>query len=109
MIVNVCPAAVSAASPERIWSVLTTVERIGEWQDARFVSAVPAGPMKGGQVIDLAARGFGREWPVRIDVRDVDPRHRWADLMVHLPFGVTNQEHVTLTETREGGTLVRLN
>ena len=68
-----------------------------------------AGARPADLVIDLAACGFGREWPVRIDVRDLDPQHRWADLMVHLPFGVTNQEHVTLTETREGGTLVRLN
>ena len=73
------------------------------------MSAEPPGPMKAGQVIKLAARGFWREWPVRIDVRDVDPQHRWVDLVVHLPLGVTNHEHVTLTETKEGGTLVRLN
>ena len=85
------------------------MERIGEWQDARFVSAVPPGQMQPGQKINLAARGFGREWPVRIDVREVDPQHRWVDLVVHLPLGVTNHEHVTLTETKEGGTLVRLN
>ena len=81
----------------------------GEWQDARFVSAEPPGQMQPGQKINLAARGFGREWPVRIDVRDVDPQHSWVDLVVHLPLGVTNHEHVTLTETKEGGTLVRLN
>src|SRR5438094_1222575 len=31
VIVNVCPAAVTPASPERIWTVLTTPERFGEW------------------------------------------------------------------------------
>ena len=109
MIVNVCPAAISKAPPERIWSVLTAPERFGEWQDARFVSAVPPGPVVTGQVINLAARGLGRSWPVRIDVRDMDPQHRWIDLLVHLPLGLTNREHVTLTQTKEGGTLVRFN
>jgi ligand-binding SRPBCC domain-containing protein len=109
VIVNVCPAAVSSAPVERIWSVLTTPERFGEWQDARFVSAEPPGAVRAGQVINLLARGLGREWPVRIDVRDLDPQHRWLDLVVHLPFGVTNHEHVTLTETKDGGTLVRFN
>jgi hypothetical protein len=109
VIVNVCPAASSKAPPERIWSVLTTPERFEEWQDARFVSAEPPGPVQPGQVINLSARGFGRWWPVRIDVRDMDPQHRWIDLFVHLPLGLTNHEHVTLTSTREGGTLVRFN
>ncbi len=109
MIVNVCPAALSSSPPEKIWSVLTHPERFGEWQDARFVSVEPEGPVRAGQVINLAALSLGREWPVRIDVRDLDPQHRWIDLLVHLPFGIDNHEHVTLTETREGGTLVRFN
>lgn len=109
MIVNVCPAATSKAPPEKIWSVLTTPERFEEWQDGRFVSSNPPGGVQTGQVINLKARGFGREWPVRIDVGKIDPSHRWIDLVVHLPFGITNQEHVTLTETPQGGTLVRLN
>ena len=109
MIVNVCPAAVSSAPPEKIWSVLTSPERFEEWQDARFISAEPPGAVRAGQVINLLARGLGREWPVRIDVRVLDPQHRWIDLLVHLPLGVTNHEHVTLTETKDGGTLVRFN
>ena len=109
MIVNVCPAAVSSAPPEKIWSVLTTPERFEEWQDARFVSAEPSGPVRAGQVLRLAARSLGREWPVKIDVRDLDPQHRWIDLVVYLPFRIENHEHVTLTETEEGGTLVRFN
>jgi ligand-binding SRPBCC domain-containing protein len=109
VIVNVCPAAVSSAPLEKIWSVLTTPEQFGEWQDARLISAEPPGPVQAGQLIHLKAAGFGREWAVRIDVRGLDPRHRWLDLVVHLPFGIDNHEHVTLTETKEGGTLVRFN
>ena len=109
MIVNVCPAAVTTASAERVWSVLTTPERFEEWQDARFVSAEPPGPVQAGQVIYLSAPALGRRWPVRIDVRGLDPQHRWLDLIVHVPFGIENHERVTLTDTKEGGTLVRFN
>jgi ligand-binding SRPBCC domain-containing protein len=109
MIVNVCPAATTSASPERVWSVLTTPARFGEWMDARFVLAEPPGPVRAGQVIHLSAPALGRRWPVRIDVRGVDPRHRWLDLVVHVPFGIENHEHVTLSDMKGGGTLVRFN
>ena len=92
-----------------MWSILTTTEKIAEWQDARFVSADPPGEVTPGQAIHLSARGFGRTWPVRIDVRDVDPHHRWIDWVAHLPLGVDNEQRTTLTETPEGGTLVRFN
>jgi hypothetical protein len=109
MVVNVCPAGMSTAAPERIWSILTAPERFGEWADARFVAAEPPGPAQPGQVITLGAPELGREWPVRIDVRDTDPLHRWIDWVAHLPFGVENHQRTTLTETPEGGTLVRFN
>jgi len=109
MVINVCPAAVTSASPDRVWRVLTTPERFGEWQDATFVSASPPGVIKAGQVIKLSARSMGRRWPVTIEVGDVDPQRRWVDLLVRLPFGIDNHERVTLTETKDGGTLVRFN
>ena len=109
MIVNVCPAAVTSAPPERIWNVLTTPERFGEWLGARFVSAEPPGPIRPGQVINLRAPSLAMQWPVRMDVRDMDPQRRWIDLVVFLPFGVENHERVTLSETKDGGTLVRFN
>ena len=109
MVVNVCPAAGTSASADRIWTVLSKPERFEEWQGARFVSADPPGGVQPGQVINLSARGFGRSWPVRIDVRDTDPEHRWIDWIVQLPLGVENHQRTTLTETPEGGTLVRFN
>jgi uncharacterized protein YndB with AHSA1/START domain len=108
VIVNVCPAAVTTADPERIWSLLTTPERFGDWVDARFVTAEPSGPTLPGQVIRMSAPEFGREWPVRIDVVELDPQQRWIDLVVYLPFDVQNHERITLTETPRG-TLVRFN
>lgn len=109
MIVNVCPAAVTPAAPDRVWKALTTPERFGDWQDATFVSSDPPGAVKPGQTIRLAAHGFGRDWPVAIEVADMDPQRRWIDLLVHLPLGIENHEHVTLAQTKEGGTLVRFN
>jgi ligand-binding SRPBCC domain-containing protein len=109
VIVNVCPAAVSKAPPERIWSVLSDPKRVHEWNDATFVSAHPPGVMTAGQVINLTAPGFGGNWPVRFDVRDVDPQKRWLDVVVRLPLGIVNHERITLTDTPEGGTLVRFN
>jgi uncharacterized protein YndB with AHSA1/START domain len=109
VIVNVCPAAVARVSPERVWSVLTAFDRFGEWNDVTYLSSNPPGAVQPGQAIHLTARGFGRSWPVTIEVREVDPQHRWIDLRVRLPLGVDNHEHITLTETPEKGTLVRFN
>ena len=109
MIVNVCPAATSTAPPDRIWDVLTDAERVHEWNDASYVSADPPGRMTAGQVIHLTAPGLGRSWPVLFDVRGIDPQRRWLDLVVQLPLGLVNHERITLTQTPEGGTLVRFN
>jgi ligand-binding SRPBCC domain-containing protein len=65
--------------------------------------------MRAEQKIWLEAPEFGRRWPVTIDVGEIDPGRRWIDLRVSLPFGMVNREHITLTETEAGGTLVRFN
>lgn len=109
MIVNVCPAATSKAPPDRFWDVLTATDRLGEWVDGRVVSADPPGAMQPGQVIAMVTPELGREWPVRIEVGEVDPQRRWIDLLVRLPFRVENHERITLTERPDGGTLVRFN
>ena len=105
LIVNVCPAGVTPVSADRIWSVLATPERFGEWTDATYVGSEPPGPVKKGQNIQLAA-SFVRRWHIDIEVRNIDPERRWIELLVRLPFGIENHERVTLTET-ERGTLVR--
>lgn len=99
----------TSAAPDRVWKVLTTIERFGDWNDATFVSAEPPGPIAPGQVIHLAAPALGRKWALTIEVGEVDPQRRWIDLLIHLPFGVDNHERVTLTQTDAGGTLVRFN
>jgi len=109
MVVNVCPSARASAPPERVWQVLATPELLGEWTDAVYASSEPAGPVVPGQVIRLKAPGLGLMFPVTIEIGDMDPEHRWIDMLVRLPFGITNHEHITLTEAAESGTLVRFN
>jgi Polyketide cyclase / dehydrase and lipid transport len=109
VLVNVCPAATTKAPPDIVWSLIASPERWDKWTDAVFVSASPPGPARSGQVIRFAGRALARNWTFTIDVRDLDPQHRWIDLVAHFPFGIDLDEHLTLTETKEGGTLVRFN
>lgn len=110
MFVNVCPSGMTRAAPEIVWQIVTTPGRFGEWTDADFVSADPPGPARPGQVIHLGASGLGRVWPMTIEVGKMDTAsHRWIDLVARLPFQIRVDEHLTLTATPEGGTLVRFN
>jgi ligand-binding SRPBCC domain-containing protein len=109
VIVNVCPSGIAAVPPEKVWQVISTPERFGEWVDATVVAVQPVGLAVPGQRIELTTPFLGRQWPISIDVVGVDPNHRWIDLQVQLPFGVVNAEHLTLTEWEGGRTLVRFN
>lgn len=104
-----CPVAVTKAPPDSVWGLIASPERWDRWTDAAFVSASPPGPAQPGQVIRFAGPALGRRWTFTIDVRDLDPQRRWIDLVAHFPFGIDLDEHLTLTETKEGGTLVRFN
>jgi len=109
VLVNVCPTGVTSVAPERIWQIVTAPERFGDWTDADYVSADPPGPATTGQVIHLGASGLGRVWPMTIEIGEMDSNHRWIDLVARLPFQIRVDEHLTLTPTPEGGTLVRFN
>ncbi|HET9410837.1 MAG TPA: hypothetical protein VFO75_03030 [Candidatus Dormibacteraeota bacterium] len=110
MVVNVCPAGVAKAPTDRIWELLTTPERFEEWQGgARLVSAVPPGPLTAGQLITLSAPVFGRWLRFTFDIGGVDPNRQWIDLTARFPLGIVNREHITLTPSAAGGTLVRFN
>ena len=109
VIVNVCPAATSKAPPDRFWEILIDPRAYERWTDARYLSAEPAGPVQPGTVIRMKAPGFGREWPVRLEVTGLDVNRRWIDIVAYLPLGIENREHLTLTATPDGGTLIRFN
>lgn len=109
MIVNVCPAATSSAPPDRFWEILIDPRMYESWADAKFVSSEPAGPVRAGTMIHMTSRGFGVTWPVRLEVTGLDANRRWIDVVAHLPLGIDNYEHLTLTEMPGGGTLIRFN
>jgi len=109
VIVNVCPAAVTSAPPERVWRVITTLERGEEWLDVKVVSAQPPGVMTPGQIIKLGGPVLGLNFYLTMEVGDMDPQRGWIDLLVRLPFGIDNHEHLTLSPTEKGGTLIRFN
>ena len=108
MIVNVCPAATTSASPDAVWEVIASFDRWREWTDAVVASVEPAGPIQPGQHVRLHAPRL-TFLKFTIDVGDIDPQRRWIDLVARFPFGIVNYEHLTLTETEGGGTLVRFN
>lgn len=108
MIVNVCPAATTEAPPDRVWEVIAAIDRWPAWTGARVMATEPAGPIQPGQHVRLGAPNL-RFLQFTIDVGDIDPDRRWIDLVARFPFGIVNQEHLTLTETEDGGTLVRFN
>lgn len=108
MIVNVCPAAVTKAPPDKVWNVIESTDRWPEWTGARIISIAPRGSAQRGQHVRLGAPNL-RFLQFTIDITDLDPRHRWIDLVARFPFGIDNYEHLTLTETEAGGTLVRFN
>ncbi len=107
-LVQVCPAAVVNASPERVWSVLADSTAFSAWTDAELVRADPPGPAAAGQHLELRARSLGRWWPVRIKVQEAVPPSRLV-VEVRLPFGIVNHETVQIVPEGDKRSLVRFN
>jgi uncharacterized protein YndB with AHSA1/START domain len=104
---SVCPSAIVEAPVDRVWDLVTRPEGFDLWTDARLVSADPDGRASAGQELHLVTRALGWSFAVGISVRDVDPERHRVGLLVALPFGVVNDQVMTLTEAGEGRTLVR--
>jgi hypothetical protein len=92
---------------ERVWELMTRPEGFDHWTDAALVVAEPHGPASPGQELHLVTRALGWTFAVRISVREVDAEHHRLSFLVHLPFGIVNDEVVTMEEAGEGRTLVR--
>ena len=103
---SVCPSAVVAAPVGRVWDLLTSPEGFDTWADATLVAAEPHGAAQPGQQIHLVTGALGLKFAVTIDVLDVDAQSHRLRFLVHLPFGVVNDETVTMADTGEE-TLVR--
>ena len=104
---SVCPSAVIDAPVDRVWDLMTRPEGFDLWTDATLVSAEPDGHAAAGQELHLVTKALGWSFAVRISVREVDPERHRVGFLVALPFGVVNDQVMTLAEAGEGRTLVR--
>src|SRR5215471_7658479 len=104
---SVCPSAVVDASVERVWDLVTSPEGFDTWVDAAVVAAEPEGPAQPGQLIHLVTRALGWGFAVSIEVREVDAQRRRLRLLIELPFGLTNDQVMTMADAGDGRTLVR--
>ena len=108
MALIVCPTTVVKAAIERVWAVLTDPDSYQHWAGAELVRASPPGPVREGQVLDFRTRQLGIAFRVRMDVGKPDPP-RLLPLRVQMPFGIVNDERITLASLDPGHTRVTLN
>ncbi len=106
MIVSACPIAVVKAPAAVVWATLVDVQHIGEWADARLVSADPPGPAAPGQRLALTTREIGLSFALSMEILEVDEAAGRMRLDVRLPFGVVNHETITIKAVHAGSTRV---
>jgi hypothetical protein len=92
-----------AATPERVWEVLTDFERWEAWNP--FIPHVE-GAAETGTALRLSIVLGGRRLPVDARVRIVDPPEhlRWRGPRLELLGRVFSGEHYFRLEARDGGT-----
>jgi hypothetical protein len=108
MAVIACPTAVVRAPAAAVWRVLMNLEGYENWADAKLVAAKPLGPVVKGQRIDFTTRALGRTWPVRFTVGGVHEPES-LELLIELPLGLVNREHIVLTPLSPTETRVTFN
>jgi uncharacterized protein YndB with AHSA1/START domain len=104
---SVCPSAVVHAPIERVWRLLTRPDGFDAWVDGIVVGAEPEGAARPGQLIHLVSSALTWRFAVTIEVNEVDVARRRLGLRVELPFGLVNDEVVTMADLGDEGTLVR--
>ncbi|MBV9124866.1 MAG: SRPBCC family protein [Planctomycetes bacterium] len=94
MSLTVCPTCIANAPIEAAWSLLDPAH-FDEWWDARTRRVTPEGPLAPGQRIEVSAGPLGL-FTIPIDVLEVDPEAHRVRFMVHLPFGISNDQTTVL-------------
>ncbi|MGZ3459492.1 MAG: SRPBCC family protein [Archangium sp.] len=102
MVVSACPTDVVEAPVEGVWSFLTSPDRLDLWWDAKVARVSPPGPMVAGQRIDASTRAFGRSFPVRFDVHQVDAEQHQVRMTAYLPLGLINDTTLTCSPLQGG-------
>jgi uncharacterized protein YndB with AHSA1/START domain len=99
---------VTHAPAEAVWKLLLDPASYPQWAGAEVRSVEPPGEVRSGSRLVLSPRGFGFWWRVVFEVGEVRPE-RLLQLTVRLPYGIVNEEAVTLAPLPDGGTRVTFN
>ena len=94
---SVCPAAIVAAPVETVWSLLMDPAAYGPMWDVRVERVLPEGHVTAGQIIEMKARGLGRDWSVTFKIGQVDVARHTLDLDAAFPLGIGVHEHLVCT------------
>jgi hypothetical protein len=89
-----CPMCVADAPVEVAWSLFDPA-RLDEWWDAKVRRVEPQGPLALGQRIEGTTGPFGM-FAFSWEVLEVDPNAYRLHLLIRVPFGIINDETVTL-------------
>jgi hypothetical protein len=69
--------------------------RLDEWSDAKTRRVIPEGPISPGQRIEATIGPLGM-LTVTLDVLEVDAADHRLRMLIRLPFGIINNETVTM-------------
>jgi hypothetical protein len=94
-VITVCPTTVAEAPADVVWRLLEPAH-LDEWWDAKTRSITPPGNMAVGQRVE-ARTGPLSVFKIAAAITEVDPAAHRVRIVVTMPFGVTNDETVTLT------------
>jgi hypothetical protein len=94
------------APVEHVWDLLTNPEEFNTWTDAKLVGAEPPGRARAGQRLRFVT-ALGRAFRVDMAVLEVDAERRRLHLLIHLPFGLVNDETITIAPAGEDRAIVR--
>ncbi len=91
---SACPTCIADAPIEIAWSLFDPL-RLDEWWDAHTRSVTPEGPLAPGQRIEASTGPLGM-FTVTALVLEVDPAAHRLRMAIRLPFGMINDETVTM-------------
>ena len=100
MSLTVCPACVADAPVEVAWSLFEPA-RLDEWWDAKLRRVAPEGPLAPGQRIEGSTGPLGM-FTFTWDVLEVDPVAHRIHVLIRVPFGIVNDETLTMAPLGPG-------